>query len=351
MAQIYDIISKPKNKRLIKEDRVIIQYMLKDKKSQSTIAKELGVNRSTISREVIKGTVDQRTTTGKFIKVYLADYAQTVTDNNKAKVGRKPKFFQCMKFLEDADKLMLEEKFSPDAVAGPAGKAALGLYPKENMVCTRTLYNYITLGLLRTKDTDLLQKVNRKPKRKHSKKNKKILGTSIDERPAEINDRETFGHWEIDCVLLKREKGEVLLTLVERVSRQSIIRLMEGKTAACVSQAMAKLRTEYGWTFDSVFKSITADNGSEFAELTPTFSDTPTQVYFAHPYSSWERGTNERNNGMIRRFIPKGFDPAKVTKALVQKVEIWLNNYPRKILGYATSFDIFSEETRYLYHA
>ena len=273
-----------------------------------------------------------------------------MTDNNKGNVGRKPKFFQCMAFLNYADNLMLNESFSPDAVVGQAARGALALYSPDEMVCVRTLYNYITLGLLKTKDMDLLQKVNRKPKSKHSKVNKKILGMSIDERPAEINDRKTFGHWEIDCVLLKREKGEVLLTLVERLSRQSIIRLMEGKTAACVSQAMAKLRTEYGWTFDSVFKSITADNGSEFAELTPTFSDSPTQVYFAHPYSSWERGSNERNNGMIRRFIPKGFDPAKVTKALVQKVEIWLNNYPWKILGYATSFDVFSEETRYLYH-
>ncbi len=351
MAQIDNTIPKPKNKRLIKENRVLIEYMLKTGKSQSEIARELGVNRSTISREVEKGRVKQKRTTGKIVEVYLADYAQTVSDTNKSNVGRKPKFFQCMAFLEYADDLMLHQKFSPDAVVGQAAKGALALFPKDQMVCVRTLYNYITLGLLKTKDMDLLQKVMRKPKSKHSRVNKKILGKSIDVRPIEINDRKTFGHWEIDCVLLKRSKGEVLLTLVERLSRQTIIRIMDGKTSACVSKAMANLKTEYGWTFDAIFKSITADNGSEFAELTPTFSGTSTEVYYAHPFSSWERGTNERNNGMIRLFIPKGFDPAKVTKALVQKVETWLNHYPRKILGYATSFDIFSEQTRYLYHA
>ena len=174
--------------------------------------------------------------------------------------------------------------------------------------------------------------------------NKKILGQSIDERPSEINDRKTFAHWEIDCILLKRSKGEVLLTLVACLSRQTIIRIMNGKTAACVNQAMAKLRTEYGWILESVFRS-------EFAKLTSRLSDISAEVYYAHPFSSWERGTNEHNNGMIRRFIPKGFNPAKVTKTLVQRVETWLNHYPRKILGYATSFDIFSEETRYLYHS
>ncbi len=350
MAQVDNTIIKLKYKHLIKEDRVLIEYMLKIGKTKSDISRELDVNRSTVSREVKKGTVKQRTTTGKTIEVYLADYAQTVTDSNRSNVGRKPKFFQCMAFLEYADDLMLNKKFSPDAVVGQAASKVLALFPKNEMVCLSTLYKYISMGLLKTKDMDLLQKVSRKPKSKHNRVNKKILGQSIDERPAEINERKIFAHWEIDCVLLKRSKEKVLLTLVERLSRQTIIRLMDGKTAACVSQAMAKLRSEYGWTFESVFKSIRADNGSEFAELTSSFSDASTQIYYAHPFSSWERGTNERNNGMIRRFIPKGFDPSKVTKALVQKVETWLNHYPRKILGYATSFDVFSEETRYLYH-
>ena len=350
MAQVDNTIPKLKNKRLLKEDRVLIEYMLKINRSKAEISRELCVARSTITKEVRKGTVKQRTTTGKTIEVYLADYAQTITDHNRSKVGRKPKFLQCMPFLEYADDLMLNKKFSPDAVIGQASNKVLALFPKNEMVCVSTLYTYISLGLLKTKDMDLLQKVSRKPKSKHNRVNKKILGQSIDERPAEINERKIFAHWEIDCVLLKRSKEKVLLTLVERLSRQTIIRLLDGKTAACVSQAMAKLRTEYGWTFESVFKSVTADNGSEFAELTSSFSDTSTQVYYAHPFSSWERGTNERNNGMIRRFIPKGFDPVKVTKALIQKVETWLNHYPRKILGYATSFDIFSEQTRYLYH-
>lgn len=102
----------------------------------------------------------------------------------------------------------------------------------------------------------------------HTRTNKRILGKSIDERPEEINNRSVFGHWEIDCVLLKKTKEKVLLTMIERVSRHSIIRLIESKTAACVSQAIRALQKEYGTSFDTIFQSITSDNGSEFADLT-----------------------------------------------------------------------------------
>ncbi len=175
------------------------------------------------------------------MNVYLAGYAQTVTDNNKGNLGLKPKFFQCMEFLAYADDFMLNQRFSPDAVIGQANGKALALFPKDKIAWTLTIYNYITLGLLKTKDLDLLQKVMRKPKNKHSRVHNKILGQSIDVRPAEINKR---------------------------------------KTTAYVSKAIAKLRIEYGWTFEEVFKSITADNDSELAELALS-------LYYSHPFSSW----------------------------------------------------------------
>ena len=342
MAQTDFTISKPKFKHLVYSDRVLIAFMLSEGYSQTRIAQELGVNRSTASREIHRGSVLQ-IVAGKTVKRYFAETAQSIADASKANVGRKPKFLTCEEFIEHADALMKEEGFSPDAVVGQA--LDLELFRPEEMVCTNTLYRYIDSGILTTKNIDLTQKLSRKLRNVYARENKRVFGKSIDERPAEINDRSVFGHWEIDCVLLKKTKEKVLLTLIERISRQSIIRILEGKTATCVSQAMSSLRREYGNSFKSIFKSITADNGSEFAELSACMDETSTEVYYAHPYSSWERGANERNNGMIRRFIPKGFDASLVTEALVRKVENWLNRYPRKVLGYASSFDVFYEHT------
>lgn len=122
-----------------------------------------------------------------------------------------------------------------------------------------------------------------------------------------------------------------------------------------MSQAIRALQKEYGTSFETVFQSITSDNGSEFADLTSCLEHTATEVYYAHPFSSWERGANEQNNGMIRRFIPKGIDPRSVTSEMVRRVESWLNHYPRKVFGYASSFDVFYQYTsshaaRFLYH-
>jgi len=238
---------------------------------------------------------------------------------------------------------MKEEKFSQDADVCQVRD--LELFSPDEMVCTNNLYRYIDAGILMTRNIDLNQKQSLKLRTTNVRANKRIFGTSIDEQPAEINDRSTFGHWEIDCVLLKKAKEKVLLTLIERISRKSIIRIIEGKTAACVSQAMSALPGEYGTSFEEIFKSITSDNSSEFADLYYCMEETSTQVYYAHPYSSCERGSNEQNNGMIRRFIPKGIDPATVTEATVLKVETWINHYPRKVLGYASSFDVFYEHT------
>ena len=342
MAQTDFNISKPKFKHLLLTDRVLIAFMVNEGYSQTRIAKELGVNRSTASREIQRGSVLQ-IVAGKSLRRYFAETAQKIADDSKANVGRKPKFLTCSRFIDHADMLMKDGNFSPDAVVGQARD--LELFLPEEMVCTNTLYHYIDSGILKTRNIDLTQKMSRKPRTTYARVNKHVFGKSIDERPAEVNDRSVFGHWEIDCVLLKKTKERVLLTLVERVSRHSVIRIIEGKTAACVSQAMSSLQREFGNAFERIFKSITSDNGSEFAELSSNMDQTSTEVYYAHPYSSWERGANERNNGMIRRFIPKGFDSSLVTEALVHKVETWLNHYPRKILGYASSFDVFYEHT------
>lgn len=169
-------------------------------------------------------------------------------------------------------------------------------------------------------------------------------GESIEQRPEEIDEREEFGHWEGDTVYSgkgKRKTTRALLTLTERKTRKEIIIAIPNRKAETVVKALDALERKLGARrFRAIFKSITFDNGTEFAaaeelERSCVNKRLPrTKVYFCHPYSSWERGTNENTNGMIRRRFPKGTNFAAVTNAQIAQAENWINNYPRKILGY-----------------
>ena len=183
-------------------------------------------------------------------------------------------------------------------------------------------------------------------------------GESIEQRPEEIDEREEFGHWEGDTVYSgkgKRKTTRALLTLTERKTRKEIIIAIPNRKAETVVKALDALERKLGARrFRAIFKSITFDNGTEFAaaeelERTCVNKRLPrTKVYFCHPYSSWERGTNENTNGMIRRRFPKGTNFAAVTNAQIAQAENWINNYPRKILGYKSSEIVFRECLREL---
>lgn len=183
-------------------------------------------------------------------------------------------------------------------------------------------------------------------------------GESIEQRPEEIDEREEFGHWEGDTVYSgkgKRKTTRALLTLTERKTRKEIIIAIPNRKAETVVKALDALERKLGARrFRAIFKSITFDNGTEFAaaeglERSCVNKRMPrTKVYFCHPYSSWERGTNENTNGMIRRRFPKGTNFAAVTNAQIAQAENWINNYPRKILGYKSSEIVFRECLREL---
>ena len=183
-------------------------------------------------------------------------------------------------------------------------------------------------------------------------------GESIEQRPEEIDEREEFGHWEGDTVYSgkgKRKTTRALLTLTERKTRKEIIIAIPNRKAETVVKALDALERKLGARrFRAIFKSITFDNGTEFAaaeelERSCVNKHLPrTKVYFCHPYSSWERGTNENTNGMIRRRFPKGTNFAAVTNAQITQAENWINNYPRKILGYKSSEIVFRECLREL---
>ncbi len=169
------------------------------------------------------------------------------------------------------------------------------------------LYNYIDLGLLRVKNSDLTLKLRHNIKLSKVRKNKKKLGKSIEECPDSINNREEFGYWEIDTVISEKTNDDrVLLTILERKTRNALVRKIPSKTSEAVMNELTSIRQLFGDKFSQVFKTITGDNGSEFAELSSLKTDTETMVYYTHPYSSFEKGTNERHNRLILRFILKG---------------------------------------------
>lgn len=186
------------------------------------------------------------------------------------------------------------------------------------MVCAKTLYNYIDQQLLKVRNIDLLLKVKHKQTVRHSRQNKRLFGTSIEERPEAVNDREKI-----------RPPGDRYGRREARISRST-----EG-----VAQGIQQLRAIYGDRFNEVLRSITSDNGSEFATLPQLLPDT--DIYYAHPYSAYERGLNEKQNSLVRRFFPKGCALDSIFPDAVQRVEDWINRFPRKAFGFASAEEIF----------
>lgn len=233
--------------------------------------------------------------------------------------------------------------YAPDVVVGVAKRHQL-FFPEE-MVCTTTLYTYIDQLLLEIRNIDLQNQVSRKRTTKQKRKNKKVLGKSIEDRPAYVEDRTEFGYFEIDTVVGKREGSETaLLTLTERKSRFEFIRLIDNKDADSVAYALQNLIKEFvSSTFKWVFQSVTSDNGSEFASLTETLEGR-CPVYFTHPYTSCERGTNGNHNRMIRRKIPKHESLEGYSRKDMQGVEQGMNDLPRRILDYRTPRELFEQE-------
>ncbi len=148
---------------------------------------------------------------------------------------------------------------------------------------------------------------------------------------------------------IKNKDEQVLLTLVERMTRQYIAIKIDSKKADAVTTAIESIKEEYGKKFSRVFKTITSDNGMEFACLAETLKEVSTKVYFTHPYSSYERGSNERHNGILRRFIPKGRSITNITESVLEQILDWINGLPRKILGYNTPEQLFERELDRIY--
>lgn len=329
-------------------ERGKISALLSQGYSIYKIAKILKRAYNTIRNEVQRGTTTIIVDSYKDKTEYFPERGQAIYENNRRNVARKPKLLndKYSEFLKYVEQQFFETRYSLAAIYHTALKEKR--FKKDNMVCVGTLYSYIDKGYMNIKNIDLPEKVSRKPKKQNNPRmHKRLYGSSIEKRRRSIETRKQFGHWEIDTVIGKQGKNEnVFLVMTERKSRMEIIRKLENKTNTAVMTEIDKLIKEYGDNFKNIFKTITTDNGTEFSKLHTLEEKTGTKVFYAHPYSSFERGSNERNNRIIRQFIKKGTSFNNVSKENLQDIEKWVNNLPRRMFGYKSANEIFKKEIK-----
>jgi IS30 family transposase len=321
-----------KYKRLTLKERVIIETLLQENKTKSYIAKKLKRSRSTISREVNKlgDTYD-----AKLSDWCAKDFFLNKRNRDKIDTYNKLKIFVYRGLLSG---------WSPEQISG---KIKLE-YPNDPImtISYEAIYTHIyshRQAYVNRKLIALLpyHKTQRRRANKNSKRGVKIKNqTSIDDRPKHIETREEIGHWEGDLVIGKGQKSAIG-TLVERKSRFTFIVKLKNRKSATVRKGFVKEFNQ----IDTLFtKTLTYDNGTEMAQHIEFSKQTGMPVYFAHPYCSWERGTNENTNGLIRRYFPKKTDFSKITEKELKKAQNALNNRPRKVLGYKTPNQIMEME-------
>ena len=212
-------------------------------------------------------------------------------------------------------------------------------------ICTSTFYNYVEDNKIPNFDKqDLPMKMKRKTwERKEGKTKGK--GISIEQRPFSPEDRSLFGHWEGDLIVSGSEGTGAILTLVERMTRFQITIKVANRKANTIYKAFHKIKRLYpDFKPQDVFKTITFDNGSEFSSWKKIMKYLKSEIYFAHPYSSWERGSNENGNRLLRYFIAKSSDISKYSISYIMYANELINNKIRKLLGYKSSLELFNDQ-------
>jgi IS30 family transposase len=338
--------TKPKKyTHLTHDERVKIEVLLDEGKSRKEIASILGRSKSTIYDEINRTLAVSCADDHNAPVRYSAVAGDQVYAQNRFRSKPKSALVNFNEFINWADKMIVDKGFAPDACVGRAKLTNMF----DKICCTKTLYNLINKNKMPSaKKENLL----REGKRLERKKNPKVykestLGLSIEERPEIINNRSTFGHWEIDLIISTNlGSNGVLLTLTERLTRYEIIVKLPNKKSETINAAVTMLIEHYHYKGISFFKSITSDNGVEFTHLPIVSKDIP--IYFAHPYKSNDRGTNENHNGIIRRFIPKGSLIYKYSESFIESIESWMNNYPRRIFDYYTPAEMLVKELKKL---
>lgn len=325
-----------KRRRLRLEERVVIQTLLAEKRSIAYIAERLGRNRSSIHREVKKWVVEPKDKYRAELAQFCAN-EEYLNKRNLDKISSHPR-------LREFVYARLEQKDSPEQIAGRLKK--LFLDDPIMSISHEAIYQHIYKKRQSKLGKHLISLLpyshsQRRQNRKFGKKKNRIADIKrIDLRPEHIQLREEIGHWESDLVI-GREHKSAIATIVERKTRFVYIIPVKSKHTKIVTKAIAttmkKLEPE-------LRKTMTHDNGTEMANHKWLTNKTGLDIYFANPYSSWERGTNENTNGLIRRFFPKGTDFSKVTRKQLTQAQNNLNNRPRKVLGYKTPNEMMQLE-------
>lgn len=304
-------------------ERGRIQELLSLGYSHRKIAQKLHRNRSSIDREI------QRNLSGVD---YIAEVAQSLYHARRKHSKPKGKHTDD---LADIIVAKLEATWSPEQIANTV---MLGI------VSFKTIYNWLYSGLL---PSIVVQNLRHKGKRKKTEKRGKFsMGTPISQRPKDVKNRNTFGHWELDSMVSSRgESKGCFATFVERKSRLYTAFKTPDRTATSMQTAITTL---YNTLPKGAFKTGTTDRGKEFACCTNIKEELGLTLYFADPYSSWQRGSNENSNGLLREFYPKRTNLALVSQEDLTRNLFLINSRPRKCLGWKSPIQVFLHEVAHL---
>jgi IS30 family transposase len=327
-------------------ERMKIETMLDNGFKPKEIAKYLNRHFTSVYREIKRGSAVLLNSDLLPYTKYCADVGQrkmVEASKNKGVDLKIKNDFKTVKFIENC---INDKKYSPYVIS-----LKLGLLCGYTPLSKGTIYNYIYRGLFLNVDRSCLSyKARKKPKAKdktivYNKSDK----TFIDERPKEINRRDSFGHWELDTVYSGKDMSkECLLVFTERFTRYELIYKLKNRTAQAVLDLFNRLEKSIGFdNFKNTFKSITCDNGVEFSyhkqlEKSCINVDYRTRFYFCHPFNSCERGSNENANKLIRKFIPKGFDIGLCSDTFIMHIQDFINNYPRLLFKGLSSNQIIN---------
>lgn len=341
MTKINSTTSKRTFKHLTDIQRGRLEEMAKSGNyTQAEMARELNVSQPTISRELTRGKTRQMASSRKFFDCYLADAGARVYKENRLHCCSKGHNKFSTAFFEELPQAILSTKQKPrEHSIDTFVQTYKNSHPEEHVPCTKTVYTLIDQGILPVRNIDLPMKSRLRPRRNQPSEpkgsNKKHLGRSIEERDPSVLTRNELGHWEVDLVLGKKTKGEpVIITMVERQNRFLLTKKVWSKDADTIQKATLQMMKRQGLKY---FKSLTTDNGAEFSSLSDIEKNTETvRVFFTHAFASWEKGTNERHNGLLREFLPKGQSLKSLRYTELQTYTDAINNRPRKILDYKT---------------
>ena len=343
-------MTRKKYKHLTLSDRYTIEKMYRTKKySVAEIAEVIGCCRATIYNELKRATYTHTNSDLTEEERYNPDMAEAKYQQHLREKGPGLKIGNDIELADYIESKITNDKYSPQAVLNEIKNK--GLEFSVEIKSVNTIYSYIEKGIFMSLTIDHLpvKRAKKGPKKRRVQK-RAAAGPSIEKRPFDADDRKTFGNWEMDTVVGKQRNKKSLLVLTERKTRFEIVELLQSHTCAEVLKALSRVEKRFKENFSEIFKSITVDNGCEFNDYEGMKNSLKMKgdefdIYYCHPYSSYERGSNENQNRLVRRHYPKGTDFDKaLSKKKVKKIEEWINDYPRELFDGLTARQLFRQE-------